>query len=84
MAALVLLSVQHQEWGSHTAQVLVHKLKSIQGLSIRVHEIKQILTGIAGLIDVVKIASFGLVSFDLVPISRRTMFSKLAFFRLRF
>ena len=50
----------------------------------RAHEIKQIPTGIAGLIDMVKITSFGLVSFDLVPISRRTMFSKLGFFRLRF
>ena len=50
----------------------------------RAHEMKQIPTGIAGLIDMVKITSFGLVSFDLVPISRRTMFSKLGFFRLRF
>ena len=51
---------------------------------IRAHEIKQIPTGIAGLIDMVKITSFGLVSFDLVPISRRTTSSKLGFFRLTF
>ena len=50
----------------------------------RAHEIKQIPTGVAGLIDMVKKTSFGLVSFDLVPISRRTMSSKLGFFRLRF
>lgn len=53
-------------------------------IGTRAHEIKQIPTGIAGLIDMVKITSFGLVSFDLAPISRRTMFSKLGFFRLRF
>ena len=54
------------------------------GLPPRAHEIKQILTGIAGLIDMGKETSFGLVSFDLVPISRCTTSSKLGFFRLRF
>ena len=53
-------------------------------LGIRAHEIKQIPTGIAGLIDMVKKTSSGLVSFHLVLISRRTRSSKLGFFRLRF
>ena len=51
---------------------------------VRAHEIKQIPTGIAGLIDMVKKTSSGLVSFHLVLISRRTRSSKLGFFRLRF
>ena len=62
--------------------VLIQLILGARGT--RAHEIKQIPTGIAGLIDMVKKTSSGLVSFHLVLISRRTRSSKLGFFRLRF